>query len=98
MRRGRGNHMRRISLIALALVAGLALAARADDPPASGKMDDKTTKMDDKTAADAKDASQVHKGEAKRHIWTTDVAFEQAKIGLQGLYALADDNEGAFDK
>jgi hypothetical protein len=49
------------------------------------------------SAGAADDAAKVHKGEAKRHIWTSDVALEQARIGMQGLWALADDNEGAWD-
>ena len=44
-----------------------------------------------------KDLARAHKGEAKRHIWTSDIALEQARIGLQGLYALVDDTE-AFDQ
>ena len=74
--------MRRMTALITAIVAGLALSARAADT--------------NKKAND--DAVKMHKGEAKRHIWTSDVALEQAKLGMQGLYALANDDEGAWDK
>src|SRR2546429_200784 len=50
-------------------------------------------------SANAADApkSNPQRAEARRHIWTSDVALEQAKIGMQGLYALAADDEGAWD-
>jgi hypothetical protein len=80
--------MKRICSVILALAAGFALSARAaDEEKPQGT---KTT--------EGGDASTGHKGAARRHIWTSDVALEQARLALQGLYALADDDEGAWDK
>jgi hypothetical protein len=45
----------------------------------------------------AGESAKNQKGEAKRHLWTAEVALERARLGLQGLYALASDTEGAFD-
>src|SRR5262249_21350807 len=71
--------------LAMALAAGLSLGARADDMTTTRDVNKDAVKTDS------------HKAEAKRHIVTTDVALEQAKLGLQGLYALADDKDGAWD-
>ena len=76
--------MRRITASALVAIAGFAVSAGAVEPGKAAKVDNETAK--------------AHRGEAKRHVWTSEVALEQAKLGVQGLYALATDEEGAWDK
>ena len=63
-------------LVSGALIAGLSLAARADDRA---------------------DSAKVQRPAAKRHLITSQVAIEQARLGLQGLYALVEEGDGAFD-
>ena len=43
------------------------------------------------------DAARNHRPAAKRHLVTSEVSLEQARLGLQGLYALVEDGDGSYD-
>jgi len=43
------------------------------------------------------DAAKDHRPAAKRHLVTSQVSLEQARLGLQGLYALVEDGDGSYD-
>jgi hypothetical protein len=47
--------------------------------------------------AAARGEANPRKAEAKRHLIVSTVALEEARLGVQGLYALIDDDSGAFD-